>query len=143
MPLTFGTIVVHIVRLHDLRAVCKSYGLGARAGEGMRAEQEPHGVEQNLAFLQAPVMVNSRLLQQPERREALGMFLCLTLLWRLGESAAVSLRKVGTRHCGSRRSTRIPVYLKTPERPLCLAVAPGCRSARARSQCRGCGSETG
>ena len=34
-------------------------------------------------------MVNSRLLQQPERREALGMFLCLTLLWRLGESAAV------------------------------------------------------
>jgi hypothetical protein len=40
-------------------------------------------------FLQAPVMVNSRLLQQPERREALGMFLCLTLLWRLGESAAV------------------------------------------------------
>jgi hypothetical protein len=110
----------------------------------MRAEQEPHGVEQNLAFLQAPGMVNSRLLQQPERREALGLVLFLAqLLGRLGESAAVSLRKAGTRHCGSRRSTRIPVYLKTPERLLGLAVAPGCRSARARSQCRGCGSETG
>src|SRR5262245_7257820 len=59
------------------------------------------------------------------------------------QDAALSLRKVGTRHCGSRRSIHIPVYLKTPERPLCLAVAPGCRSARVRSQYHGCGSETG
>jgi hypothetical protein len=57
-------------------------------------------------------------------------------------SPPLSLRKVGTQHCGSRRSIDIPVYLKTPERPPGLAGAPGYQSTHARSQCRGCGSET-
>src|SRR5262245_33042504 len=56
---------------------------------------------------------------------------------------AVSLRKAGMRHSGSRRSTHIHVYLKTPERPPGLAGAPECQSARGHSPCRGCGSETG
>jgi hypothetical protein len=55
----------------------------------------------------------------------------------------LSLRKAGTQHCGSRRSIDIPVYLKTPERPPGPVGAPGYRSTHARSQYRGCGSETG
>src|SRR5215510_616323 len=35
-----------------------------RAGEGRRASQEQHGVEQPLAFFQAPVMVHSRCRKQ-------------------------------------------------------------------------------
>jgi len=34
MPLTFGAIVVHIVRLHDLHAVCKAYCLDVSATQG-------------------------------------------------------------------------------------------------------------
>ena len=44
-----------------------------RAGEVLRASKEPHGVEQHGALLTAPVMVNSLLLKQPERRDALGL----------------------------------------------------------------------
>jgi len=43
-----------------------------RAGEVRRAAQAPHGVEQNVAVLQDPVMVNRLFLKTPERREALG-----------------------------------------------------------------------
>jgi transposase len=57
-----------------------------RAGEVLRAYKEQHGVEQNFAFLQDPVMVNSLLLKKPERIEALGLVLLLALLrWRLVE----------------------------------------------------------
>jgi hypothetical protein len=44
-----------------------------RAGEVLRAYTEPHGVEQNCAFLQAPLLVKSLFLKQPARIEALGM----------------------------------------------------------------------
>ncbi len=58
------------------------------AGEGLRAYKEQHGVEQNCAFLQDPVIVNSLFLKQPERIEALGLVLLLALLlWRLVERA--------------------------------------------------------
>ena len=57
-----------------------------RAGEVLRAYKEQHGVEQNLAFLKDPIMVNSLFLQKPERIEALGRVLLLALLlWRLVE----------------------------------------------------------
>ena len=46
-----------------------------RAGEVLRAYKEQHGVEQNLAFLKAPVIVNSLFLKKPERIEALGLVL--------------------------------------------------------------------
>jgi transposase len=57
-----------------------------RAGEVLRAYKEQHGVEQNFAFLQDPVIVNSLFLKKPERIEALGLVLLLALLlWRLVE----------------------------------------------------------
>jgi len=57
-----------------------------RAGEGRRASQEQHGVEQPLAFFQAPVMVHSRCRKQPERSEALGLGVGLARRrWRLVE----------------------------------------------------------
>jgi hypothetical protein len=60
--------------------------MAQRAGEVLRASKEQHGVEQNFAFLQAPVMVNSLVLKKPERIEALGLVLLLALLrWRLVE----------------------------------------------------------
>jgi hypothetical protein len=46
-----------------------------RAGEVLRAYKEQHGVEQTCAFLQAPVIVNSRFRKKPERIEALGLVL--------------------------------------------------------------------
>ena len=57
-----------------------------RAGEGLRASKEQHGVEQNFAFLKAPIIVNSLFLKKPERIAALGLvFLLALLLWRLME----------------------------------------------------------
>ena len=57
-----------------------------RAGEVLRAYKEQHGVEQNFAFLKAPIIVNSLFLKKPERIEALGLVLLLALLlWRLVE----------------------------------------------------------
>jgi transposase len=59
-----------------------------RAGDVLRAYKEQHGVEQNFAFLKAPLIVNSLFLKKPERIEALGMVLLLALLlWRLVERA--------------------------------------------------------
>jgi len=58
------------------------------AGEVLRAYKEQHGVEQNFAFLKAPLIVNSLFLKKPERIEALGLVLLLALLlWRLVERA--------------------------------------------------------
>jgi transposase len=59
-----------------------------RAAEVLRAYKEQHGVEQNFAFLKDPLIVNSLFLKKPERIEALGMVLLLSLLlWRLVERA--------------------------------------------------------
>lgn len=50
--------------------------------------KEQHGTEQNYGFLKDPVIVNSLFLKKPERIEALGLVLLLTLLiWRLMERA--------------------------------------------------------
>jgi hypothetical protein len=57
-----------------------------RAGDGLRAYKEPHGIEQHYGFLKAPLIVNSVFLKKTERMEALGLGLWLALRrWRLGE----------------------------------------------------------
>jgi len=56
------------------------------AGEVLRAYKAQQGVEQNFAFLKDPIIVNSLFLKKPERIEALGLVLLLSLLlWRLME----------------------------------------------------------
>jgi hypothetical protein len=58
------------------------------AGGVLRADKEPHGVEQHFAFLNDPVIVKSLCLKKPERIAALGVvFLLALLLWRLVERA--------------------------------------------------------
>jgi hypothetical protein len=47
--------------------------LAHRAGEVLWADQEPHGVEQNVALLKDPVLVTSLFLKQPERSDAFGV----------------------------------------------------------------------
>jgi transposase len=61
------------------------------AGDLLRAYKEQHGVEQNFAFLKAPVIVNSLFLKKPERIEALGLVLLLALL--LGRLIERTLRR--------------------------------------------------
>ena len=52
----------------------------------LKAYKDQYGIEQNFGFLKDPVMVNSVFLKKPERIEALGLVLLLSLLiWRLIE----------------------------------------------------------
>ncbi len=56
------------------------------AKELLRAYKEQYGVEQNFRFLKDPLIVNSIFIKKPERIEALGLILLLSLLvWRLME----------------------------------------------------------
>ena len=60
--------------------------MGHRAGAGLQAYKEQHGIEHNDGFLKDPLIVNSLFLKKPERIEALGLVLLLALLlWRLVE----------------------------------------------------------
>lgn len=53
----------------------------AHTGEDiLRAYKEQHGVERNFAFLKDPLIVNDLFLKNPERIEALGMILLISLL---------------------------------------------------------------
>jgi transposase len=57
-----------------------------QARDVLQAYKEQHGIEQNFAFLKAPLIVNRLFLKKPERIEALGVVLLLALLiWRLIE----------------------------------------------------------
>ena len=61
--------------------------MAPRATAVLQAYQEQQGIEQNSGFLQAPLIVKSLLLNQPERIEALGLVFWLALLlWRRVES---------------------------------------------------------
>ena len=56
------------------------------SGEILKAYKEQNGIEQNFSFLKDPVIVNSLFLEKPERIQALGLVLLLSLLiWRLME----------------------------------------------------------
>src|SRR5215831_15835592 len=58
------------------------------AREILTVYKEQHGTEQNYGFLKDPVIANSLFLKKPERIEALGLVLLLSLLvWRLMERA--------------------------------------------------------
>ncbi len=60
--------------------------LAHSAEEILRAYKQQYGIEQNFAFLKDPVIVNSIFLKKPERIEALGLVLLISLLmWRLME----------------------------------------------------------
>ena len=60
--------------------------LAHSAREILSVYKEQHGTEQNYGFLKDPVIVNSLFLKKPERIEALGLVLLLSLLlWRLME----------------------------------------------------------
>ena len=60
--------------------------LAHNARELLTVYKEQHGTEQNYGFLEDPVIVNSLFLKKPERIEALGLVLLLSLLlWRLME----------------------------------------------------------
>jgi transposase len=62
--------------------------LAHSAREILTVYKEQHGTEQNYGFLKDPVIVNSLFLKKPERIEALGLVLLLSLLlWRLMERA--------------------------------------------------------
>ena len=62
--------------------------LAHSAREILTVYKEQHGTEQNYGFLKDPVIVNSLFLKKPERMEALGLVLLLSLLlWRLMERA--------------------------------------------------------
>jgi hypothetical protein len=60
--------------------------LAHSAADVLRGYREQHGVEQNYSFLKDPLLVNRLFLKKPERIEALGVVLLLSLLlWRLME----------------------------------------------------------
>jgi transposase len=52
----------------------------------LRTDQEQHGIEKNFGFLKDDQIVNALFLRRPERIEALGLILLISLLvWRLIE----------------------------------------------------------
>ena len=52
----------------------------------LQAYKDQNGIEHNFSFLKDPVLINSVFLKKPERIEALGLILVLSLLiWRLIE----------------------------------------------------------
>ena len=69
-----------------LSNVPKEGELAHSEGDILKAYKEQNGIEQNFSFLKDPVIVNSIFLKKPERIEALGLVLLLSLLiWRLME----------------------------------------------------------
>jgi transposase len=56
------------------------------ASEILKIYKEQHGIEKNFGFLKDPLIVNDLFLKKPERIEALGFILVISLLiWRLVE----------------------------------------------------------
>ena len=85
--------------------------LAHSAREILTVYKEQHGTEQNYGFLKDPVIVNSLFLKKPERLEALGLVLLLSLLlWRLMERAM-------RRHVDTTRTSLPGWDKKVTERP--------------------------
>ena len=102
----------------------------------LRAYKQQHGIEQNFAFLKDPVIVNSVFLKKPERIEALGLVLLLSLLvWRLMEkSLREYVRAEGARLVGlNRRLTDSPTSHMITRIFFCVMIIKrGGRRERAR-----------
>ena len=83
----------------------------------LRAYKEQHGVETSFRFLKDPLIVNDLFLKKPERIEALGMVLMLSLLvWSLIER---TLRQYVQEHdttlpgWDKKRTTKPTTYMLT------------------------------
>ena len=62
------------------------------AAEILKTYKEQHGIEKNFGFLKDPLIVNDLFLKKPERIEALGFILVISLLiWRLVERCLLKL----------------------------------------------------
>ncbi len=60
---------------------------GYSAGQVLASYKEQHGIEKNFGFLKDDAIVNALFLKTPERLEALGLILLISLLiWRLMEA---------------------------------------------------------
>jgi hypothetical protein len=94
--------------------------LAPSAREILTVSTEPHGTEQNYGVLKDPVIVHSLFLKKPERIEALGLVLLLSLLlWRLMERAM-------RRHVDT-TSTSLPGWdKKVTERPTAFMMVTQC-----------------
>lgn len=80
--------------------------------------KEQHGTEQNYGFRKDPVIGNSLFLKKPERLEALGLVLLLSLLlWRLMERQMRA-------HVESRGAPLMGWDKKTTERPTTFMMMP-------------------
>jgi transposase len=74
------------VLLTNTKAQIEGEGRSYSAGECLTNYKEQHGVERNFSFLKDPLIVNEVFLKKPERINALGMVLMLSLLvWSLME----------------------------------------------------------
>ena len=81
------------------------------ASELLKLYKEQDGIEKNFGFLKDPAIVNAIFLKKPERIEALGLILLLSLLlWRLIErSLKLYVKETGTLLPGWRkRKTKSP-----------------------------------
>ena len=62
------------------------------AADILRIYKEQYGIEKNFGFLKDPLIVNDLFLKKPERIEALGLILVISLLiWRLVERCLLKL----------------------------------------------------
>ena len=77
----------------------------------LKAYKDQNGIEHNFGFLKDPVLVNAIFLKKPERIEALGLILVISLLlWRLIE---LTMRQHLEQH-----QSKLPGWNKRPtERP--------------------------
>jgi hypothetical protein len=98
-----------------------------RAGEGLRASQEQHGVEQNVAFFPDPLIVQRLLLKQPERIEALGLVVGRAL--RRGRLGERTLRV----HVETTGNTGMGWDTKATEKPTAFRMMTTCAAGMGRT----------
>jgi transposase len=115
------------------------------AREVRRAYKEQHGVEQNFAFLQDPLIVHSLFLKKPERIEALGVILLLALLlWRLVERALrVHVETTGSTLTGwDKTATQKPTAFRMMTKCAAVMVIKVGANASSPTPCRRSNSNT-
>ena len=100
-----------------------------KAKDILKAYKDRHGIERNFGFLKDPVIVNSIFLKTPERIEALGLVLFLSLLvWRLIErTMRLYVENTGCDLPGwkNRRTTRPTPFMLTTKFAGAIVLLPG------------------
>lgn len=91
--------------------------MGHTPADVLAAYKEQHGIERNFGFLKDPLIVNDLFLKKPERIEALGLILLISLLiWNLMEHVLRGyLRQTG--------STVVGLDKRLTDRPTSYAMA--------------------